>query len=181
MFGNDRSSLIKKYSVIGAVFTGILGTLLHFAYKWSGYNLLVGIFSAVDESTFEHLKLLIWPYIFFMMVEFFVYGHRLDNFTQGKIIGLLSGILTVLVIFYTYSGVLGFTVVAVDVVIFYIAVIVAYFVSCRILLKQGLYSAWYDRRIAECLLVLIILLSILFTYQKPELGLFQNPAEKLYK
>lgn len=44
------------------IFISILGVLLHFTYEWSGDNPAVGLFSAVNESTWEHLKLIFFPY-----------------------------------------------------------------------------------------------------------------------
>ena len=35
----------------GFLFTGALGTLLHFVYEWSGGSALAAWFSAVNEST----------------------------------------------------------------------------------------------------------------------------------
>ena len=52
---------LNIFLIIGAVFTIITGTLLHFVYEWSGESLLVGIFSPINESVWEHLKLLFFP------------------------------------------------------------------------------------------------------------------------
>ena len=52
---------IKNFQIFSTIFVMILGTLLHFTYEWSGGNLLVASFSAVNESTWEHLKLLFYP------------------------------------------------------------------------------------------------------------------------
>ena len=52
---------LKKYTVAGILFTIALGTLLHFTYDISGNSDFVAIFSAVNESTWEHLKLLFFP------------------------------------------------------------------------------------------------------------------------
>ena len=49
---------IRDYQIFSVIFVFILGTLLHFTYKLSGENGVVAIFSTVNESTWEHLKLL---------------------------------------------------------------------------------------------------------------------------
>ena len=51
----------KVFTVIGILFTIILGSLSHFFYGWSGNFFLVGFFSPVNESVWEHLKLLFFP------------------------------------------------------------------------------------------------------------------------
>ena len=47
----------------------VLGTLDHFAYDWSGKSLPVGAFCAVNESTWEHMKLLFFPVLLFTAVQ----------------------------------------------------------------------------------------------------------------
>ena len=37
------------------------GTLFHFIYEWSGFHPLAGLFAPVNESTWEHLKMLFFP------------------------------------------------------------------------------------------------------------------------
>ena len=44
---------LNIFLIIGAVFTIITGTLLHFVYEWSGESLFVGIFSPINESVWE--------------------------------------------------------------------------------------------------------------------------------
>ena len=60
----------KAYLYLSALATVILGTLLHFTYQWSGRNPVIGIFSAVSESTWEHLKLLAIPMLLFLFPEY---------------------------------------------------------------------------------------------------------------
>ena len=53
----DKKQIIK-FQIISTIFIFIFGTILHFTYEWSGENTIVGLFSATNESTWEHLKLL---------------------------------------------------------------------------------------------------------------------------
>ncbi len=57
----------KRYVVIGFFVVGILGTLFHFVYGWSGQLWLVGLFVPVNESTWEHMKLLFIPMLIYIM------------------------------------------------------------------------------------------------------------------
>ena len=50
-----------KTNLFRFIFISVLGVLLHFTYEWSGNNPIVGLFSATNESTWEHLKLLFFP------------------------------------------------------------------------------------------------------------------------
>lgn len=58
----------KKYVVIGFFVVGILGTLFHFVYDWSGQMWFVGLLVPVNESTWEHMKLLFVPMLIYIML-----------------------------------------------------------------------------------------------------------------
>ena len=45
------------------------GTLLHFLYDWTGGSILTAPFSGVNESTWEHMKLLFWPLLILARVQ----------------------------------------------------------------------------------------------------------------
>ena len=67
--------LKKKYvlifEIVSTIFIMILGTLLHFTYKWSNNNVIVGTFSAINESTWEHLKLIFFPMLIILIIGLF--------------------------------------------------------------------------------------------------------------
>ena len=54
--------------ISGAVISG-LGSLFHFIYEWSNCLSVVGIIGAVNESVWEHLKILLWPMFGWWMLE----------------------------------------------------------------------------------------------------------------
>lgn len=60
------------FEILSTVFILILGTVLHFTFAFSNNNPIVGIFSAVNESTWKHLKLLFFPMLITIIIGFFV-------------------------------------------------------------------------------------------------------------
>ena len=68
-----------KRNIIAFIIIGLLGTLGHFLYDWSGENKLIGYFFSVNESTWEHLKLLFFPTIIFSVFEYFFMKDRPEN------------------------------------------------------------------------------------------------------
>ena len=113
-----------KKNVLAFLIIGGVGTLLHFLYKWTGENALVGIFSAVNESTWEHLKLLFVSAVIYSAFEFFLYRKNTKNFWPAVTLGILAAMLTITTLFYTYSGILGFNVDFINILIYFISVIV---------------------------------------------------------
>ena len=65
-----QKTLILRYELFGMLFSSLLGGLLHFTFEFSGYNPIVGAFSAVNESVWEHLKLGFWPILLFTFIEY---------------------------------------------------------------------------------------------------------------
>ena len=77
---------ILKLEAIGFIFTSVLGTLMHFFYEWSGNNTFVGLFCPVNESPYEHLKLLFFPALFYFIIEYFLCKDSYENYIPAAVI-----------------------------------------------------------------------------------------------
>ena len=64
---------LRRWEIVGFIATGLFGTLLHFVYEWSGGNRVIAAFSAINESTWEHMKLLFFPALLFTAVPVFIH------------------------------------------------------------------------------------------------------------
>ncbi len=60
----------RTWEVLGLIFVLAAGNLLHFVYDWSGQSPVVGVLASVNESTWEHMKLLTTPWVLWSIVEF---------------------------------------------------------------------------------------------------------------
>ena len=98
---------LRRWEIAGFLFTALAGPLLHFAYQWSGERRIVAAFSAVNESTWEHMKLLFVPVFLFSLLEMAVLAGRYRNLLAVKLAVTLAGLAAIPVLFYTYTGVLG--------------------------------------------------------------------------
>ena len=165
------------YLWIGFAFTILVGSALHFLFEWSGYNELVAAFSAVNESTWEHLKIFFIPTFIYGIYEYFKYGKRLLCFWRIKLEALLLGMAFITVFYFTYRGILGFNVYALNLIDFFASTAVSYiWQKIRIRNNNSVCSEilWFS-------LTLIILVGfIFFTYYPPEIGLFQDPVTYSY-
>lgn len=164
---------LKIYFVIGAVFTIIAGTLSHFVYQWSGSNPLVGIVTPVSESTWEHMKLIFFP---MLLAAFTIIPKQKQNFpciTSSLILGVLLGTFLIPVIFYVYSGILGYHLLSLDIATFIISVLVAFYTAYKTALSCSMER--YKSGLI-ILLILVFLCFILFTFYPPSMGLFAIPT-----
>jgi len=81
---------ILIFHILGAIFTIILGSFFHFIYELSGFFKPVALIGAVNESTWEHLKIGFWPAFLFTTIEYFAYGKKNKNFCFAKAINLYA-------------------------------------------------------------------------------------------
>ena len=163
----------------GFLLTAALGTLLHFTYDWSGEWVVTAAFSAVNESTWEHMKLLFFPMFLCSVVQVCVMGRSYPNFLAVRALSIVLGLLLIPTLFYTYSGALGFSVMWVDIAIFYLAVLGAFLLDIR-LLENGRCSSGWQQVLGLLVLWGLAFLFVYFTFRPPELALWRDPVTLQY-
>jgi hypothetical protein len=166
------------FELTGIVFIIIFGSILHFTFEWAGGQAVVGVFSAVNESVWEHLKLGFWPAIAFALLEFKYLKKSTNNFMFAKTIGIYLIPIVIMVIFYSYTALVGESILVIDILSFIIAVIVGQLVSYRLLTRKTLpYNLDNFSLIA---LLLLGIAFVLFTFYPPQLPMFQDPITGEY-
>ena len=162
-----------KNFILGFLIIGALGTLGHFAYALSGKNTVLGYFTPVNESTWEHLKLLFFPTLIFSVFEYFLMKEKPNNYLPSITIALMIGLISIVTIFYTYSGVLGFKIEWFNIAIYYISLLI------MLIVKTALLSLKFESKAANWFSLLWIfvmaLMFIFFTYNPLDLGIFKEP------
>ena len=109
------------------------------------------------------------------LAEMAVFGDRYRCFWRVKLLGVLTGLLIIPVIHYTYTGVLGMRIAWVDISTFYVAVAVAYLLETKLLIRCSRPSVVLE--LGAMLLVWALAFLFLFmTYMPPEIPLFQDPV-----
>ena len=170
---------IIRFQIFSVIFTWILGTILHFLYEWSGDNKIIASFSAVNESTWEHLKLVFFPILITTIVGFLVIGKDNKKFWCAKTIGIILAMSFIIVFFYTYTGIIGTNFAILDIGSFFVAVILGEYVAYKIMTNDE-YKLKCNKRIAVIGLICILLCFIIFTYLPPHIGLFKDPISNGY-
>ena len=166
----------QKWELIGLLVTIAAGNLLHFVYDWTGGSVVAAVFSAVNESVWEHMKLLAVPWILWTVVQAVAVGR--GPVFSARTAGLLAGLAAIPVLYYTYTGALGRNVSLVNILIFQLAVLLAYGVSFSLQKRRRLDGlAWQ----AGAVLVLLVLaaLFVWWTFAPPSLPLFVDPSTGL--
>lgn len=126
---------LKKWETAEAVFVACLGTLWHFVYEWSGKDFLVGLIAPVNESVFEHFKLLIVPVFLFTLLQYKYLAGLRGCLLWRKWISMAAGVSFIVVFYYCYTGILQRDVAWLDVASFYAATILNSLLAYRLLQK----------------------------------------------
>ena len=170
----QRSILWQAAGFAAATFGG---TILHFLYDWTGEGILVSPFSGVNESTWEHMKLLFWPLFLFALIQRRLFKDQ-ENFWCVKLAEILLGLALIPVLFYTYNGVFGKSPDWVNIAIFYISAFLVFlfewwaFKNNRLPCKHP--------RLTFAAICLIGALFVVFTFAPPQIPLFQDPLTGTY-
>jgi hypothetical protein len=172
-----NSSLFEKrsifwYELAGMVFITIIGSMLHFTFELSDFQPIVSVFSAVNESVWEHLKIAFWPTLLFAIVEYRYFIKKTNNFFFAKTLGIFSIMVIIPVIFYTYTIFLEHNLI-IDVISFIFAIIVGQLVSYKLLTFKQLSKNL--KLISIVALIILGLAFVVFTFYPPQIQLFQDP------
>ena len=156
----------------GYVFVSVLGTLFHFLYDWTGKSIIVASFTAINESIFEHVKLVYFPLLLWTVIEVFIFKGEFKSFWYAKAKAFTVGLLLIPVLYYSYTGALGVYADWLNILIFFISGAVAFLVDTKALkdrcnrpLKENYYKAY--------VLILGVIL-IIFTFFPFDIPFFRE-------
>ncbi len=163
---------LSLWQFAGFSLSSLFGTILHFLYDWTNKSILIAPFSGVNESTWEHMKLLYFPLFIFALVQskFF---KEYKNFWCVKLIGILTGLVLIPVLFYTYNGVFGKSPDFINIAIFFVSAGAAYLLEWRLFKSQKRKCSY--SKLAFFIICLIGIAFILFTFVTPKMPIFMDP------
>lgn len=174
--------IVGKWMLLAVPLMFILGGITHFTYKWSGERLVAAIFSPVNESVWEHLKMSFWVPLAWWLITYFALYRRYDipadRWFAACAAALYTSAIFITAFYYTYTGALGIESLAIDIFSFLAGLVVAQAMAYHVYkyaeIRQG------------CLRVSIIAIAILaaafiiFTFYPPQLPLFEDPVTGTY-
>ncbi|MFC5338870.1 DUF6512 family protein [Leucobacter denitrificans] len=158
---------------------GVIGSVLHFTFDWSRHNRFAAVFSAVNESYWEHIKIAIWPVVLLQIVLFAAGGYRIPSFIPSATIALYSLPISMLGLVFLYKLVTKRNVLWLDIASFFMIIAIAQ--TLFVLVLEQLDPSWATITLAGCFLVGILLAFLRFTLRPPEEpDVFIDPLNKKY-
>lgn len=167
-----------KFSIIGFIFVSIAGSLSHFVFEWSGYNLAVAAVFPVNESIWEHLKLLFFPYLIWTVIEYYLLKKE-KGLLMSKFIASIIGMASIVIFYYTYTGISGKSIEILNILSFFIGVSIS-FVTDNYLIKLKKFSDSKYNTLAIALFIGTGALFFIYTFVPPFIPLFKDPIHSTY-
>lgn len=161
---------IPKKDRPALLFLTLAGTLSHFLYSFTG-SPFIALFCPINESVWEHLKLLFFPFLFYSLWHF---ARRKKKpyppaYFYFRLVAVLCGMLAILMLFYTYTGISGKTSLALDILIFVIGIFLS-LQTVSFFAKRA--SSVPSGTVTYLLWLVLVLCFFIFTCFPPDLPLF---------
>lgn len=164
---------LKRYTIIGIIFVLITGTLAHFLYNWTENNPIVGLFTPINESIWEHMKLLFFPMLLYSFIMILKFQRKYSCIISALCFGILIGAILIPLFYYIYTAILGKNIFILDIGTFILSIIIAFWLSYKLTLSCRLESYTFLLCIMVCILLICFLV---FTYYPPNITIFRNPT-----
>lgn len=166
-----------KYKIIGSFVILLLSVLVHFTYNFLECD-LTAIFFPVNESIFEHMKMLFTSYMLFTIIECFFYKKKkleVNNIIFNGLVTSFICIFTFLLLFLPFYYRFGENMVYI-ISMEFVAIAVSQFVSYYILSHKDLKL----RNVSIFLIIVAYVLFGYFTYNPVINDFFFDPLNEKY-
>ena len=169
---------LKKLKVINIVIVFLLSFLAHNLYKWFPNN-FTAIFFPVNESIFEHMKIIATSFLFYGIFEFFLFKYfkiTFSNYLLSLFLSASLGIIFYLVLYipiYLFiSRSMIFTIGLLFITYIFMNIISYYIFNQKPFVYLEKYSFIF--------IIILYLMFGYFTYQPPHNFLFFDTDEEKY-
>ena len=168
---------LKKIKIISAITIFLLSALFHFIYEWIP-NTLTSLFFPVNESIWEHNKIIVGSFLIIAIIEKIYYKNKKNTIFSESISAIICSLLVMIIFTPIYLYILKTNDnIIITFIIFIFAIIVSQIASYYLLKKE--YNPKLEK-IGITIFIIFILINIIFTYYQPKLPLFYDYTHKTY-
>lgn len=164
-----------KTVLISFILYSLIGTILHFLYKLTNKNIAVAIFSSVNESVWEHIKILLTPILLVNTIKY-VMGYQ-KNYFIALFLELFLAISLIIILYKLKKYFYGDKKSYLNVLIFYVTSFICALVGHVV---RNIYIPSVLNIYAIFLCLIIFLMYITFTIFPLKCSLFKDPVNGTY-
>lgn len=158
------------------VFCLIFSFINHFLYEWLNEFVFIASFVPVNESVWEHAKLLFFPFLFFSIIEYF-FIPKTENYIFAKSLSLILSVPLMISLFYTYTGIIGTNYLVADILIAIIVVLIMNVLSYYLIISEKDFSKW---NWIFVFVIIYFIAFVVFTFKPPQIPLFLDTTTGKY-
>lgn len=167
-------SAAQKWILKGIPILFLIGSFMHFFYDLSGKNVIIGLISPINESIWEHLKMILLPVICWWGIYYLIKCKK-DNIDKNKwftaaLIALVTSIITTPMLYYFYTQAFGVEVLIVDIIILFVSILFGQLLAFHFYK----YSKGINSHISMYIFIFLILIFMVFTFYPPHLPIFRD-------
>lgn len=171
---------VTKWLMLGVPIIFVFGSIFHFLYDWSGQNFFVGLIAPINESVWEHTKMVLLPMMFWWGFVYIKYASIVPmdraKWLSSLCIAILSAMIVIPLLFYFYTEAFGVELLWVDILILLIAVYIGQWLGVH----WYQYGVAFPMAVSYSILVGMLLVYMLFTVAPPKLPMFQDPLHSTF-
>ena len=162
----------ETYTLLGILVLFVVGSLFHFLYSLTGECFIVGLFVPINESIFEHTKMVVLP-IFIWWSIFYLFRKKdlfVNAWFTSALIAMISAIIAIPMLFYFYSQAFGIESLAIDILILLVSLAIGQILG----LHYYRHGKGIEYHFAIFLMIVIIILFAFFTINPPAFPIFNS-------
>lgn len=169
---------MKNIKIMGVFIIFLLAIGSHFMYDVIP-TFITSILFPVNESIWEHMKLLVTPVLIFSVLEYFIYKYKninYNNFILSYFISIMLGIILYLLIYLPINSLFGYNTIFAISLLFVIYIFIEY-ISYYIM---NMNVNKYNKILGIIGIICIYFIFFYFTYYTPDNKIFYDTANNGY-
>ena len=168
----------KNFIYLASIIVFLMGFILHFLYDWTNESVIVGAFTPIDESIWEHTKLAFFPLIVIYGIYYLIMWKKVninkEKWFTTMLINILVSVLLIPLLYYLVNSGFGVENKIVNISILLISLVLGGLVAGHF------YK--YGKGIGvvpiACITCFLVFLYVLLTYSKVDLPIFIDYSKK---
>ena len=162
----------ETYTLLGILVLFAVGSLFHFLYSLTGECFIIGLFVPINESIFEHTKMVVLP-VFIWWFIFYLFRKKdlfVNAWFTSALIAMISAIIAIPMLFYFYSQAFGIESLVIDILILLVSLAIGQILG----LHYYRHGKGIEYHFAIFLMIVIIILFAFFTINPPAFPIFNS-------
>ena len=169
---------LKKMIIVNSILTFLLCFLSHFIYSWFP-NIITSLFFPVNESIWEHMKMLYTTFLIYGIIEYFImkkFNILHNNFLLATFTKSIVSIPIYLIIFLPLYNIFGENM-FISISVMLLTIILVNLIGYKIL---QLDEFKYQQKVSVLFIIIVYIITGYLTYNPPKTELFYDIKEEKY-